>query len=118
MLPSVDDCHCILPVFPIRLTVVVEPAQIDDTEAVAVPPTLDMLNVTCISLADAVHGELEIVQRNVYAVPAVPLNVDVGLDAVPNEPPEPLTMLHAPVPALGVLAARVTCVRPQVDIPV
>ena len=33
-------------------------------------------------------------------------------------PPVPLTMLHWPVPTLGVLPARVTCVWPQVAAPV
>ena len=31
-----------------------------------------------------------------------------------NEPPTPDTMLHAPVPIVGVFAASVTVVRPQV----
>ena len=47
-------------------------------------------------------------------MPAVPLNVEFGLLALPNEPPVPATILHAPVPTVGVLADRVTVVRPQV----
>ena len=61
---------------------------------------------------------MEIVQRKVYAVPAVPLKVDVGEDAIPKDPPEPLTIVHAPVPIEGVLAAKVTVVNPQVAAPV
>ena len=56
----------------------------------------------------AVHGELLMVQRKVYAVPATPVNVDVGLEGVVTVPPAPLMMLHEPVPAEGVLAANVT----------
>jgi len=40
-------------------------------------------------------------------VPAVPLNVLVGLDGVVMDPPDPLTMLHDPVPTEGALPARV-----------
>ena len=47
-------------------------------------------------------------------MPAVPLNVEVGLEGVATVPPVPPTMLQAPVPSVGVLAAKVTCVRPQV----
>ena len=41
-------------------------------------------------------------------VPAVPVKPDVGLLVVVTVPPAPLMMLHAPVPVLGVLPARVT----------
>ena len=61
---------------------------------------------------------MEIVQRKVYAVPAVPLKVDVGEEGVPNDPPEPLTTDQAPVPIEAVLAAKVTDVNPQVAAPV
>ena len=67
---------------------------------------------------EAGQGLFEIVHCKVYDIPAVPLNVVVGLDALLNEPPEPLIMLHAPVPSVAALAARVTVVRPQVDVPV
>ena len=76
------------------------------------------LNRTCTSSVEGVHGELEIVQRKVYAVPAVPLKVDVGEEGVPNDPPEPLTTDQAPVPTEAVLAAKVTVVNPQVPAPV
>ena len=76
------------------------------------------LNVTFTSLVEAGQGELLTVQRSIYAVPATPLNVELGLEGVVTAPPAPLTMLHAPVPMVGVLAARVTCVRPQVEAPV
>ena len=61
----------------------------------------------------AVQGALLIVHRNVYVFPAVPLKVLVGLEAVPKLPPVPLTMLHPPVPTVGVLAANVVLVTPQ-----
>ena len=44
----------------------------------------------------------------------MPLKVDVGLDDVVIVPPVPLTILHAPVPIVGELAASVTDVSPQV----
>jgi hypothetical protein len=48
-----------------------------------------------------------IVQRRLYEVPAVPVNVEVGLEGVVTFPPAPLVMLHAPDPIAGVLAANV-----------
>jgi hypothetical protein len=76
------------------------------------------LNVILTSSVDAVHGALLIVQRNTYAVPAVPVNVLVGLDGVVTVPPRPLTILHAPVPTAGVFAARVVVVKPHIAAPV
>ena len=76
------------------------------------------LNVITTSSVDAVHGLFDIVQLKVYVEPAVPIKVEVGLDAVVIVPPVPLTMLHAPVPTVGVLPARVTVVNPQVAAPV
>ena len=40
-------------------------------------------------------------------MPAVPVKVDVGLDGVVTVPPEPLTIVQAPVPVVAVLAANV-----------
>ena len=51
-------------------------------------------------------------------LPAVPLKLELGLEAVPKLPPVPLTMLHAPVPLPGAFAPSVTVVNPQVAIPV
>jgi hypothetical protein len=76
------------------------------------------LNVILISSVEAVHGALLIVQRNTYAVPAVPVNVLVGLAGVATVPPKPLTILHDPVPITGVLAARVVVVNPHIAGPV
>ena len=66
---------------------------------------------------DAVQGLLEIVHRNVYDVPPVPLKVEVGLVGVVTVPPVPEMMLQAPVPAEGALPARVTVVSPHVAAP-
>ena len=66
------------------------------------------------SSVEAVQGELLIVQRSVYVVPATPVNVEVGLEGVVTEPPVPLTMLHAPVPTAGVFAARVADVAQRI----
>ena len=58
------------------------------------------------------------VQRNVYVLPAVPVKVDTALEVVVTVPPVPLMILHAPVPTVGVLAANITDVSPQVAVPV
>jgi hypothetical protein len=58
------------------------------------------------------------VQRSTYVEPVVPLNVLAGLDGVEIDPPEPLSMLHDPVPAAGVLPARVVLVTPHSADPV
>ena len=76
------------------------------------------LKVMTTSSVDELQGGLEIVQRNVYVVPAVPLNIDVGLEGVTIEPPAPLIILQLPVPIVGVLPASVTDVSPQVAVPV
>lgn len=77
-----------------------------------------LLKVTVVVLDEEAHGALLMVHCNVYVVPAVPENVDVGLDEFPKDPPLPLTILQLPVPALGELPASVTVVTPQVDKPV
>jgi hypothetical protein len=70
------------------------------------------------SSAEAVHGELLIVQRNIYVVPAVPVKVLVGLAGVVMLPPVPDTMLHDPVPIVGVLPASVVLVIPHISEPI
>ena len=71
------------------------------------------LNVIVTSSMLAVQGALLIVQRNVYVLPAVPVNVLVGLLVVVILPPVPEIMLHAPVPTVGALPANVVLVTPQ-----
>ena len=44
------------------------------------------------SSVEAVQGELLIVQRKVYVVPATPVNPEVALDGVVTVPPAPDTM--------------------------
>ena len=46
-------------------------------------------------------------------MPVVPLNALVGFDGVVIDPPDPLTILHDPVPDVAVLPASVVLVRPQ-----
>lgn len=75
------------------------------------------LKVITTSSVDAAQGALLIVHRKVYVEPAVPLKLDVGLDALPKDPPLPLITLQEPEPMVGVLPASVTLVRPQVEIP-
>jgi hypothetical protein len=77
-----------------------------------------LLKVMLTLLVEAVQGLLLIVHRKVYAVPAVPVKVEVGEEAVPNDPPVPLTTVHAPVPTVGALPVSVTEVRPHVAVPV
>ena len=74
--------------------------------AVTVTRELVLKEITTSSV-DVVQGLFVMVHLRVYVVPAVPLNVDVGLAVFENEPPDPLTMLQAPVPTDGVFAARV-----------
>ena len=71
------------------------------------------LKVITTSSVLGVQGALLIVHRNVYVLPAVPLNVLVALAVFPKLPPVPLTMLHNPVPTVGVLPASVVLVTPQ-----
>ena len=65
------------------------------------------------SSVDGVHGALVIVHLSVYAVPATPVKVLVGLVGVVTVPPAPEVIVHAPVPTAGVLAARVAVVTPH-----
>ena len=58
---------------------------------------------------------LVIVQRSVYEFPETPEKLEVGLAAVVIVPPVPETILQAPVPVVGVFAAKVTLVKPQVN---
>ena len=51
-----------------------------------------------------------IVQRKVRFIPAVPVNVLVGLEGSVILPPVPFIMLHCPVPLTGVLPASVAVV--------
>jgi hypothetical protein len=76
------------------------------------------LNVILTSSVEAVQGALVIVQRNVYAIPAVPVKVLIGLVGVVTVPPVPAVIVQAPVPITGVLAASVVVVNPHVDAPV
>jgi hypothetical protein len=69
-------------------------------------------------LVEGAQTLLVIVHCSVYATPTVPEKVDVGLDAVPKDPPLPLTILQLPEPTLGAFAARVTEVSPHVVTPV
>jgi hypothetical protein len=85
--------------------------------AVSVAEEGNWLNVITTSSVD-VHEPFVMVQRKVYVFPATPEKLEIGLDAVVIEPPVPLTMLHDPVPTLGVLPANGIEVNPQVVAPV
>jgi hypothetical protein len=76
------------------------------------------VKVIVTSSEDAVQGELLMVQRSTYVVPPVPVNVLVGLEGVVIDPPDPLTILHDPVPTEGVFPARVVLVSPHMADPV
>jgi hypothetical protein len=68
-------------------------------------------NAIITSSIEVAHGLLDIVHLKVYVVPAVPVNVEVGLEAVPNDPPAPDTTVQARSD-IAVLAANVV-VAPQ-----
>ena len=70
---------------------------------------MDGLSVKVIttSSVDGAQGGFVIVQRRVYTVPAPPEKAEVGLVGVVTVPPTPAMIVQAPVPAEGVLAARV-----------
>ena len=80
-------------------------------QTVVVPEILEgwvepVLIVITTSSVEGKQGAFEIVQRRVYVFPATPVKAEVGLEAVAIEPPAPEMMLHAPVPLVGVLAAK------------
>ena len=63
------------------------------------------------SSAEVPQVELEIVHLNTYVLPAVPVNVAVGLVDDEKLPPVPETTVQAPVfGAVGVFAAKVAVV--------
>ena len=66
----------------------------------------DAFLVITTSSDDAVHGELEIVQRKVFAPTPKPVTPDVGLPGVVIVP-VPLTNVHVPVPVVAVFPASV-----------
>jgi hypothetical protein len=76
------------------------------------------LKVISTSSVETPHGLLDIVHRNAYVDPAVPLKVEVVLDELVIAPPAPLMMLQTPVPAAGELPANVIVVNPHVVDPV
>ena len=65
------------------------------------------VRVMTTSSVEAVQGELLIVQRKVYVVPATPVNPEVGLEGVVIVPPAPDTMLLVTVPMVSVFSAIV-----------
>jgi hypothetical protein len=76
------------------------------------------LKVTVTSSVEAVQGGLLIVQRNTYVVPAVPENGLSGFAGALTVPPDPLTMLHDPVPDAGELPVSFVLVSPHKSDPV
>jgi hypothetical protein len=52
------------------------------------------LKVISTSSYESEHGGLDIIQRKVYADPATPVNVEVGLEGVLIVPPDPDRMVH------------------------
>ena len=70
------------------------------------------VNVITTSSVEATQGAFAIVQRNVYVLPGVPVNTEVGLLAVVTDPPVPVMIVQVPVPTVGVLPAN-TAVFPQ-----
>jgi hypothetical protein len=64
--------------------------------------------------SEDVQELLAMVHRNVYDAPAVPEKFGVALFASLILPPDPLLIVHVPVPIEGVFPERVTVVNPQV----
>jgi hypothetical protein len=58
------------------------------------------------------------VHLKTYATPPVPEKLVILIDGSANEPPDPLTLVHVPVPIRGLFPSRVTTVVPQVATPV
>ena len=65
------------------------------------------------SSVEGVQAVLLIVHLKEYVVPGNPVKVEVAPDGDPIEPPAPLTILHVPVPDIGVLPVKVAAV-PQI----
>jgi hypothetical protein len=76
------------------------------------------VKVIVTSSVEGGQGELLIVQRKTYVVPAVPVKLLVGLEGDVIVPPVPETMLHNPVPIKGVFPAREVDVNPHIEGPV
>jgi hypothetical protein len=70
------------------------------------------------SSSDDGHGGLLIDHLNIYVIPGVPVKALEGLVGSDMLPPVPETILQAPVPMTGVLAARAVLVRPHIVAPV
>jgi hypothetical protein len=76
------------------------------------------VKVIVTSSVEGGQGELLIVQRKTYVVPAVPVKLLVGLDGDVIIPPVPETTLHNPVPIDGVFPANEVDVNPHIEVPV
>ena len=96
---------------PTCVRVVLEPAHKLVVPEMLVGAVDEVWKLMITSSMDAPQGALVIVQRNVYDVPAAPVNVDEGLVGLVTVPPAPLMMLQEPLPTPGALAANV------VDVP-
>lgn len=104
---------------PVPIVGVLPPSPVDVpfVQIVWAPPAVagegGWLMVTVTSAVVAVHGALLIVQRRTTGpVPPVCVNVELGRPAFANEPVPPPTMLHAPVPDVGVLPPSPVVVPP------
>ena len=76
------------------------------------------MKVIVTSSLEAEQGELIIVHLKTYVLPAVPVKVEVAELGVVILPPVPETILHVPVPTVGVFAARVVLVSPHKVAPI
>jgi hypothetical protein len=90
---------------------------VDPTHTPAGPvigETIGVVFIVMLTFVDEdAQGGFEIVQAKVYVVPALPVNVDVGLVGDVIVPPVPDTIVHNPVPTTGVFPASVAL--PQTD---
>lgn len=93
------------------------PVVVPFAQTVCAPPTVAVDGVwlmVIVTLAvEAVHGALLIVHRKTTGpAPPVCVNVELGRPALANVPVPPLTMLHVPVPVVGVLPPSPVVVPP------
>ena len=100
-------------VFPAKVTDVTPQAGDWSAPANATDGNAPAKVITTLSV-EVVQVPLLIVHFKVYAVPAFPEKEEVAELALAMFPPLPLIIVHAPVPTVGVFAASVAFVIPQV----
>ena len=73
-----------------------------------------MKNFMIMSSVETLHGELKILQRNVYSTPPDPVKSETGFEGSTIVAPLPFTILQLPVPITGAFAESIADI-PQMD---